>query len=50
MDGEPGHSDHMGSETWRILAILRIEATLEGCSEHGPLSPVGVTRSELQRS
>ncbi len=37
MDGEPGHSDRMGSEGWRISIVLRIEEMLEGCAERGPL-------------
>jgi hypothetical protein len=31
----PGHSDHMGSESWRIETVSRIEQSLEGCSDHG---------------
>ncbi len=50
MDGEPGHADRMGSENWRIAATLRIAEHLEGCSEHGPLTPTCVTTSELPRS
>lgn len=41
MDSEPGHSDRMGSEGWRIGIVLRIEQTLEGCSEHGALALIG---------
>lgn len=37
MDSEPGHSDRMGSEGWRITVVTRIEETLEGCSERGTL-------------
>lgn len=37
MDSEAGHSDRMGSEGWRISIVRRIEETLEGCAERGPL-------------
>jgi hypothetical protein len=30
----PGHSDHMGSEGWRIQIVSLLESNYEGCGEH----------------